>query len=430
MAADGHLAILSEGVDAWNRWRDSDKGLTPDLSGANLSGLDFGRGLYSRSEAERSEAEMYLEIGNLSRASPPGIDLSNAKLSHTKLVATNLARANLSGADLSNAIMPQANLSAADLTGANLLGANLVAAHMGAAKLSGADLSRAYLHEGDLRGANLSGAKLVFSHLSGANLSRANLTAANLSSAQLDAANLSDSDLSGAKLTKASLRRALLVNANLTDADLTGCKVFGVSAWNIKLSGAKQQALLITDYDEPEITVDNLKVAQFIYLLLNNEEIRDAIDTITSKVVLIVGRFTPERKPVLDRLRDELRVRNYLPIVFDFAKPASRNFTETVSALAHLARFIIADITEPRSIPQELQRVVPDLPSVPVQSLIHSDFNEWGMFRDFFDYSTVLAPYRYDNVEELCGALSDHVIAPVERKAGEIARRRAAWNSK
>jgi hypothetical protein len=112
------------------------------------------------------------------------------------------------------------------------------------------------------------------------------------------------------------------------------------------------------------ITVDNLEVAQFIYLLLHNEKIREVIDTITSKVVLILGRFTPERKAVLDAMREELRRRNYLPILFDFEKPARRDLTETVSTLAHMARFIIADITEAKSIPQELQRIVLDLPSV------------------------------------------------------------------
>ena len=63
--------------------------------------------------------------------------------------------------------------------------------------------------------------------------------------------------------------------------------------------------------------VDNIKVAQFIYLLLNNEEVRHVIDTITSKAVLILGRFSPERKIILDRLREELRKRHYVPIMFD-----------------------------------------------------------------------------------------------------------------
>jgi len=55
--------------------------------------------------------------------------------------------------------------------------------------------------------------------------------------------------------------------------------------------------LIITDDNEPTITVDNLEVAQFIYLLLNNQKIRDVIDTITSKVVLILGRVYANEHP-------------------------------------------------------------------------------------------------------------------------------------
>lgn len=105
---------------------------------------------------------------------------------------------------------------------------------------------------------------------------------------------------------------------------MSGSNVYATSVWDVKLEGALQSNLIITNpsSNEPTITVDNLKIAQFIYLLLNNQEIRDVIDTITSKVVLILGRFTPERKAVLDALRDELRKRNYSPVLFDFDKPA------------------------------------------------------------------------------------------------------------
>src|SRR5262249_627555 len=82
----------------------------------------------------------------------------------------------------------------------------------------------------------------------------------------------------------------------------------------------------------------------------------------TSKVVLILGRFTPKRKIVLDAIRDELRKRSYLPLLFDFEKPFNRDITETVSTLAHMARFVIADITDAKSIPQELIRIVPIFP--------------------------------------------------------------------
>jgi len=89
-------------------------------------------------------------------------------------------------------------------------------------------------------------------------------------------------------------RYLCLVNTNLEVANLTACSVYGISAWNLRLEGEIQKGLVITDVNEPPIQADNLEVAQFIYLLLNNHKIRIVIDTITSKVVLILGRFTPE----------------------------------------------------------------------------------------------------------------------------------------
>ena len=271
----------------------------------------------------------------------------------------------------------------------------------------------AKLREADLREADLRET----------NLGWADLREAKLREAKLSGANLSEADLSGANLSGAELTRATLVETNLTGADLTSCSIYGISAWGLRLEGATQTDLIITRYGEPTITVDNLEVAQFIYLLLNNEKIRDVIDTITSKVVLILGRFTDERKAVLDAIRDELRKRDYLPVLFDFDKPASRDLTETVRTLAHLARFIIADITEPRSIPQELQAIVPGL-AVPVQPLLlEGSTGEWGMFQDLRKYDWVLEVHRYDSLEDLLASLGDRVIAPAEAKAKELAKR-------
>lgn len=134
---------------------------------------------------------------------------------------------------------------------------------------------------------------------------------------------------------------------------------------------------------DPIITVDNLEVAQFLYLLLNNPKVRDVIDTITSKVVLIIGRFTPLRLSILQKTRDELRKKNYLPILFDFNNAESRDINETVSTLAHLSRFVIADLTDAKSIPQELSHIVSILPSVPVIPIIWTADKEYGMFEHF-----------------------------------------------
>src|SRR5215471_8655326 len=191
------------------------------------------------------------------------------------------------------------DLGNADLSGADLSGANLASANLREAILLKANLGRADPVEANLRD---------HADLSGADLARANLR-----EAVLFKANLTGADLSGADLSGAGLSLAPLVSADLTDAVLTGCRIYGVSAWGLKLERAKQQNLVITPEDEPTVTVDNIEIAQFIYLLLHNQKVRDVIDTITSKTVLILGRFTDERKAVLDALREELRKRNYLP---------------------------------------------------------------------------------------------------------------------
>lgn len=172
--------------------------------------------------------------------------------------------------------------------------------------------------------------------------------------------------------------------------------------------------------NEPEITVDNIEVAQFIYLLLHNQKIRNVIDTITSKVVLILGRFTDERKAVLDALRDELRKRDYLPILFDFEKPASRNTDETITLLARMARFVIADISDAKSVLQELRAIVPELPSVPVQPVIIASQEEAGMFDFYRGFRSFLPVHRYDTTAQLLSELRDRVIEPSEAKALEF----------
>jgi hypothetical protein len=272
-------------------------------------------------------------------------------------------------------VLHKAKLSEAKLSGADLSKANLSKVNLSKANLSRADLSVA-----NFSGANLSGAYLSKANLSGAKLSEANLSGAKLSEANLSRADLSRADLRGADLSRADLSGAVMIETTLESAVLTDCSIYGISAWGLKLRDAKQKDLIITPKNEPIITADNLEVAQFIYLLLHNEKIRDVIDTVAKKAVLILGRFTPERKAVLDAIREELRSRGYLPILFDFEKPANLGLTQTVSTLAHMAKFIIADITDAKSIPAELVHIVPQLPSVPVQPLILSSDYEYALF--------------------------------------------------
>ena len=240
----------------------------------------------------------------------------------------------------------------------------------------------------------------------------AKLSKAKLLKAVLARADLEDTKLGGADLRGAKLQGATLVRTDLTGADLTGCRIYGVSAWELKLETTKQQNLVITSENEPEITIDNIEVAQFIYLMLNNRKVRDVIDTITSKAVLILGRFTDERKAVLDALRDELRKRNYLPILFDFDKPRSRDTDETITLLARMARFIVADVSDAKAVLQELRAIVPDLPSVPVQPIILATQEEPGMFDFYRNFRSFLKVHPYASQEQLIADLGEKVHPP------------------
>ena len=189
-----------------------------------------------------------------------------------------------------------------------------------------------------------------------ANLVDANLTGANLTEADLYNADLIRSNLTNATLTGSDLTLADLVETNLTNAEISGCRIYGASAWNVTLENTSQKDMVISRKDEPIVTVDDLEVGQFIYLMLNNTKIRDVINTITSKGVLILGRFAdPQRKAVLDGLREKLREFDLLPIVFDFDRPTDKDYTETVQTLAGMSMFVIADVTNPKSTPLELE---------------------------------------------------------------------------
>ncbi|AOW13472.1 hypothetical protein LPB72_10645 [Hydrogenophaga crassostreae] len=143
------------------------------------------------------------------------------------------------------------------------------------------------------------------------------------------------------------------------------------------------------------ILLDNIALAQFVYLLMNNEGIRSAIDTLASKTVLILGRFSEERKKILNELRVHVRNCGYVPLMFDFDKPESRSLTETVRTLASISKFVIADLTDPKSVPHELQAIIPHLNSVPVQPLIEAGGDSYGMFEDYKVYPWVLPVQKY-----------------------------------
>jgi uncharacterized protein YjbI with pentapeptide repeats len=423
-----HLDLLRQGVEVWNAWRAEKPSIRPDLIDANLSGANLSAAYLSGAYLSGAKLNgANLSAANLFWADLSEADLTGVKLSEAKLSEANLCRADLIGANLSEADLIEANLREANLTGANLAEADLTQANLSNANLSGADLSEADLSDANLFGANLSEANLAGARLIGASLNGANLVGANLVGARLSAANLNGANLNGADLSGANLEGAVLLETNLIDATLTDCRIYGISAWNVKFSkDTKQQDLVITHPFEPAVTVDNLEVAQFVYLLLHNEKIREVIDTIGRKGVLLLGRFTEGRIAVLERLRDELRKRGYLPIVFNFDKPETKDFTETVRLLAGLSKFVIADLTSPKSAPYELGAVVSQT-MIPFQPIIAEDETPFSMLQDLWiNYpDRVFRPIHYSSPDALIASLDEKIIRPAEARFVELVRRKA-----
>jgi len=357
MANQAQLDILKQGVETWNEWRELNKG--------------------------ESNIDIY-------------VDLREANLSET-----------------------------------HLHGANLIRAHLDAANLSGADLSQANLSFADLNVANLCKANLSSANLHGAYLWGTNLSEANLSNSVLDLANLMRADLTLANLTNADLAGATLIHTTVRGAKISGSSIYAVNVWDLIGEFEEQKDLIIAtrgrpgieeiSESEPSITVDNIKIAQFIYLILNNAEIRNAINTLTSKSVLILGRFAiAERKVILDTLRNKLREYDLLPIVFDFDRPIDKDFTETIKTLAGLSYFVIADVTNPKSSPLELQATVPDY-QIPFVPIIQEGEDPFAMMVDLQKkYDWVLKTVSYDSQETLMKVLKPLIIDPAMKKRQEL----------
>jgi len=368
MANAEQLAILNKGVEGWNEWRAQIRNVkiktTVKMSVPNSDDVDIGHDTLLGNHLNLSEVDL------------SGHDLRNIDFSSTNLINANLRGTKLSGANFTEADLRYANLSGADLMGANLREANLMNANLSGANLKRVDLTKAYLVLADL----------------------------------------SHADLTGVDLTGASL-----VGTKIDGAKISGSLIYGIGVWDLKGEFEEQKDLVITPEGSPVVTVDNIEVAQLIYLILHNEKIRDVINTLTSKSVLILGRFAiPKRKAILDALRNKLREYGLLPIVFDFDRPTDKDFTETIKTLAGLSYFVIADVTNPKSSPLELQATVPDY-QIPFVPIIQEGEQPFAMMKDLHTkYNWVLEPRSYDSIDTLMKALKPGIIDPAIKMHYEL----------
>lgn len=138
MANEEHVAILKQGVDVWNKWREENPDVRPYLFGAmlyeaDLTGVNFNR-------ADLSGA--ILSKANLSNA-----DISDASLKFAQIGYANLKRANLQDTDCTFAYLVNTDLSEANLSSANFFAAALDGANFKLTKLLMTNLVNAGVKE-------------------------------------------------------------------------------------------------------------------------------------------------------------------------------------------------------------------------------------------------------------------------------------------
>ncbi len=451
------VALLLSGASGWNQHRPESVDLPgAKLRGANLADADLSRA--NLRSADLRDADLRradLSDADLRDVDMRKADLSGATLLGARLSSASLGRAQFAGADLSCADLSEVNARKAGFRRAKL---HRVAAYQ--AKLDDARFSEAVLTGLDadscsMRRATLSRADLAEAWLGHSDLTNATLRNARLVRSVLYDSKLVDADLRGADLTDADLRQCTVVGTDLAGATLKGCSVFGASVWNIQGVPADQTDLLVLDqppgadgswsieeeilgdvavedpecqgrqpwgsnrlsmtmqFGDPtlpvEVRVDDLEVAQFVFLLLTAEKLRTIIETVTSKVVLILGRFSPERRVVLDALADQVRANGLMPVIFDFERATTRDLTETVHVLAGMCLFVVVDITNPRSAPLELQATVPEF-EVPFIPIIEAGEEPFAMFADLMKHDWVSSPLAYSSVDELAAGFKPAIL--------------------
>lgn len=330
----------------------------------------------------------------------------------TQTVPLDLREAYLAGRDLSGMDLSDCDLSGSDLSDCELRSANFCRCHLSEVDLSGSELVRC-----DLSEARMSRVCAVDSAIRESWLFGTQLDGAVLTRCRFFGSHFSHASLVGADLTSCDLNRCIFSSVEVSGAHFVGCAVYGMAVWDIHGVPAECVDLRITELGSTLVTVDDLRIAQFIHLLIDNAGVRSVIESITAKVVLLLGRFSASRKGVLDDLRRALRQNNFVPIIFDFERPPSRTYRETVTLLAHLARAIIVDITDALEVRSELGYIAPLVPSTPIIPVIMEGHSSYVTFDDIRRYPWVCDLAVYSTSAELKDLAMDG-LRSIVRRAG------------
>lgn len=291
-------------------------------------------------------------------------------------------------------------------------------------RFSECNFKAAYFHNCDMRGVVFQNCQFESTSLLNADLSQADFENCSFTGANLSKTLLFESNFKQCTLVNCNLMWSRIIETSFINSTITKCRVFGASIWNVTLENTTQEELVITKRQELEISVGSLEIAQFLYLMVNNRNIKNIIETLTSKIVLILGRFTDQRKSVLQGVKVRLVELGYVPVIFDFKKPENTDHMEPVLLIAQLARFVLADFSDPKVILEEVPRIA-DNTSTVIMPIIEQGHPEPSTLHNLrVNRLSVLNTFHYKDKDDLLRSLDKGILPQVEAKIVELRNRR------
>ncbi len=269
-----------------------------------------------------------------------------------------------------------------DRQGRMIKGANSV-------DFSGIQMNNVSVFNAFAEGLNVQNATITGCHFEEGDFSRANFSNTVFINTKFNKTILTDASFTGVTFINCNLNRVNLANADFSLKEIRETVVYGISAWDLKTNPEMKQSKLVIEksyelYSDIiasgriPMMVDDIEMAQFVYYLSSHKKMRNMINILNSKGVLLLGQFRDGGLERLYKLMDWLRERNYTPMLFDFDRPENLDYTETVITMAGLSKFILADLSG-GSVPQELHATLTNFEK-PV--IAYSNQPAYSMFKD------------------------------------------------
>ena len=272
--------------------------------------------------------------------------------------------------------------------GVQLKGANQI-------NFNGMHFSGISIHNAFAEGLQLCNAVFEDAHFEEGDFSGANFSGATFRNTKFNKTILTGANFDDATFVNCNLNRVNLVGASFKVREITETVIYGIAAWDLQTSDDMKQSKLVIEktyalysdliqQGKVPMMVDDIELAQFVYYLSNHKKMRDAINILNDRGVLLLGRFQDGGLERLYCMREWFQRKGYMAMIFDFARPDNLSLTETVVTMAGLSKFVIVDLSG-TSVPAELQAIFSQ-----IKKPVLAFGDPYALFPDLADQTSVI----------------------------------------